>query len=187
MAHELLTPGGTQAAQNPTEQPAPAQAEIPFRIGKLGHVVYFVSDVERSIRFYTEVLPFKVSDVNEQGMVFLRCAGDHHTIALVSRPEGQPAPADSIRLHHFAMEVDSVDTLFRVRDWLRQHNVPIIYEGRRGAGSNPGIEFLDPDGYAIELYAGMDQVPWDGPSRPSEQWHRVGSLEEVIANPLPPL
>src|SRR5579884_3375234 len=136
-----------------TEQPGTAQGKQasapPFKINKVGHVVFYVSDIDRSIKFYTEVLPFKVSDVNEQGMVFLRCAAnDHHTLALVPRPEGQMAPADSVRLHHFAMEVDSVDTLFTIRDWLKQHGVQFVYEGRRGPGSNPGIEFLDPDGYA---------------------------------------
>ena len=164
-----------------------SKAEIPFRINKLGHVVFYVKDVERAIKFYTEVLPFKVSDVNEQGMVFLRCAaGDHHTLALVPRPNAEMAPADSVRLHHFAMEVDSVDTLFTIRDWLKQHNVQFVYEGRRGAGSNPGMEFLDPDGYALELYADMDKVDWEeGTSRPAEQWRRAQSLEEVVANPLP--
>src|ERR671932_2903682 len=107
-----------QAGKSPSESTA---GEIPFRIRKLGHVVFYVSDMERSLRFYTEVLPFKVSDVNEQGMVFLRCAGDHHTLALVPQPNGQPAPADSVRLHHFALEVESIETLFKVRDWLRQH------------------------------------------------------------------
>jgi catechol 2,3-dioxygenase-like lactoylglutathione lyase family enzyme len=173
-----------------TEQPsanqgAASQASIPFRIEKLGHVVFYVSDIDRSIRFYTEVLPFKISDVNEQGMVFLRCASDHHTLALVPRPDGAPAPADSVRMHHFAMEVDSVDTLFKVRDWLQQHGLKFVYEGRRGPGSNPGLEFVDPDGHALELYADMDQVEWDGPSRPKEQWSRVGSLEEVVAKPMP--
>jgi catechol 2,3-dioxygenase-like lactoylglutathione lyase family enzyme len=172
------------------EQRTPSTTEsggkqVPFRINKLGHVVFFVSDLDRALRFYTEVLPFKVSDVNENGMVFLRCAGDHHTLALVPRPEGKLAPDDSVRMHHFAMEVDDMETLFKVRDWLRQHNVEFVYEGRRGPGSNPGLEFKDPDGHMLELYAEMDQVDWDGPSRPAEQWNRQASLEGVLANPLP--
>jgi catechol-2,3-dioxygenase len=174
-----------------TEKPGTAQetkkSAPPFKINKVGHVVFFVSDIDRSIKFYTEVLPFKVSDTNEQGMVFLRCgANDHHTLALVPRPNAEKAPDDSVRLHHFAMEVDSVDTLFTIRDWLKQHNVKFIYEGRRGAGSNPGMEFVDPDGYALELYADMDKVDWEkGTSRPADQWRRAKSLEEVVANPLP--
>ena len=174
-----------------TEQSGADQGEQkaapPFKINKVGHVVFYVSDVERAIKFYTQVLPFKVSDRNEHGMVFLRCAaGDHHTLALVPRPDGQPAPADSIRTHHFALEVDSVETLFTIRDWLKQHGVQFTYEGRRGPGSNPGLEFLDPDGHALELYADMDKVDWEiGVSRPGDQWRRAPSLEEVVANPLP--
>ena len=173
-----------------TEQPTPSPSEsksgqVPFRINKLGHVVLFVKDIERSLRFYTEVLPFRLTDVNEGGMRFLSCGGDHHTLALVPRPEGEMAPTDSVRMHHFAMEVDSMETLFKIRDWLKQHDVEFVYEGRRGPGSNPGIEFLDPDGYALELYAEMDQVDWDAASRPAEQWSRAKSLEDVVANPLP--
>jgi catechol 2,3-dioxygenase-like lactoylglutathione lyase family enzyme len=74
-------------AEEPTTTTAGAKAAaIPFRIKKLGHVVYYVSDMERTVKFYTEILPLKVSDVNEQGMVFLRYGADHHTIAFASRP-----------------------------------------------------------------------------------------------------
>ena len=51
---------------------------MPFRIGKLGHVVINVRDVARSVRFYTEILGFEVSDIYPDemvpgGMAFLRC------------------------------------------------------------------------------------------------------------------
>src|SRR6266576_1491618 len=53
---------------------------LPFRIGKLGHVVLNVRDVEQSVRFYTEVLGSEISDVYPEemvpgGMVFLRRNG----------------------------------------------------------------------------------------------------------------
>jgi catechol 2,3-dioxygenase len=38
-------------------------AGMPFKIQRLGHVVLQVSNLERSVRFYTQVLGFKVSDV----------------------------------------------------------------------------------------------------------------------------
>ena len=61
---------------------------LPFRINKIGHVVLNVSDMKRSVEFYTQVLGFQVSDVYPEemvpgGMVFMRCASDHHGVALV--------------------------------------------------------------------------------------------------------
>ena len=61
---------------------------MPFRITKVGRVVLNVSDLERSVRFYTEVLGFQISDVYPEsmrpgGMVFMRGSTDHHGIALV--------------------------------------------------------------------------------------------------------
>ena len=61
---------------------------VGFQLRKIGHVVLNCRDLERSIRFYTEVLGFQVSDVYPQdmvpgGMAFLRCNTDHHGIGLV--------------------------------------------------------------------------------------------------------
>jgi catechol 2,3-dioxygenase-like lactoylglutathione lyase family enzyme len=83
----------------------------PFRIGKLGHVVLNVRDVERSARFYTELLGFEVSDVYPEemvpgGMVFLRCNPDHHGIALVGSLKEPAANAD---LNHIAFDVATLD------------------------------------------------------------------------------
>src|SRR5689334_18711814 len=98
-----------------------AGTQSPIRIRKIGHVVYRVSDVDRSTAFWTDILGFKVSDKNENGMVFLRCQGDHHTIALVPcQPDAKlPNPNDKgqLGLNHFAMEVASTDELFRIRDF----------------------------------------------------------------------
>ena len=161
------------------------RSETPIRVKKIGHVVFNVSDVERSTRFWTEIMGFKVSDVNERGMVFLRNASDHHSIALFPSREdkGQPGP-DQVAFNHCALEVGSVSELFRIRDFLKAKGIPILYEGRRGPGCNPG-EFTDPDGFQIEVYASMDQIGWEGESRPAEQWSRAASLEEVLEKPIP--
>jgi catechol 2,3-dioxygenase-like lactoylglutathione lyase family enzyme len=158
----------------------------PIKVRKLGHLVYEVSDVERSTKFWTEIMGFTVSDLNEFGMVFLRSAGDHHSIALVpTKKKARPAQDAGLQFHHLAMEVDSVDVLFRARDFLRERGIAITYEGRRGPGGNTGVEFTDPDGYTFEIYADMDQVGADGRVRPPEQFNRVKSLEDAVAQPLP--
>ena len=173
-----------------TQQQPDAQQSTettPIRVKKIGHVVYRVRDVERSKRFWTEIMGFKVSDVNERGMVFLRTASDHHTVALVPAASDAELPKDEKKLvvEHFAMEVPSIDDLFRAREFLKAKGIPIYFEGRRGPGCNTGIEFFDPDGYMLEIYADMEQIGWDGKSRPKEMWRRANSLEEAVANPVP--
>jgi catechol 2,3-dioxygenase-like lactoylglutathione lyase family enzyme len=77
----------------------------PFELRKLGHVVLNVTDLDASVRFYTEVLGLQVSDrypttMVPGGMVFMRVNPDHHGIALVggaSKPEktgGPPSPVE---------------------------------------------------------------------------------------------
>ena len=158
----------------------------PIRVKKIGHIVYTVSDIERSVKFWTEIMGFKVSDTNERGMVFLRCQTDHHTIGLASLgPDAKRPGKDALGTQHFAMEVASVDELFKAREFVKSKGLEIVAEGRRGPGSNIEIHFLDPDGYDVELYADMEQVGWDGHTRPAEYWRRASSLEEAIANPVP--
>ncbi|HYM27722.1 MAG TPA: VOC family protein [Steroidobacteraceae bacterium] len=159
---------------------------LPFRIAKLGHVVLHVSDLQRSVRFYTQVLGFEVSDVYPEqvmpgGMVFLRCNPDHHGVALLS---GLAGPAQGAELNHVAFEVATLEEVLRARDQLRRHQVPIDFEGRRRAGCQLAVEFRDPDGHRLEIYWGIDQIGSPGAARPASEWKLARSLEEAIANPV---
>src|SRR4029453_13750975 len=94
-------------------------APLAFQLRKIGHVVLNVSDLDASMRFYTEVLGLEVSDryppsMVPGGMVFLRCNPDPHGVALV----GGAARTDTSSLNHFAFEVGSLDEVFRARAWL---------------------------------------------------------------------
>ena len=163
-----------------------ADSKSPINITKLGHVVYSVRDLDRSMKFWTDIMGFKFSDKNENGMVFFRNATDHHTIALMEAKEKNDLPKrGELGFDHMAFEVGSVSELFKIRDFLKANNVTITYEGRRGPGGNPGVEFLDPDGYQIEIYSTMDQVGTDGRSRPANEWRRATTLEDAVAHPLP--
>jgi catechol 2,3-dioxygenase-like lactoylglutathione lyase family enzyme len=164
----------------------PEAKTSPIKVKKIGHLVYEVSDVDRTVKFWTEMLGFTVSDRNEFGMVFLRTASDHHTIAVMPNKEKAKArPEGGLNVDHLALEVGSMDELFAARDFLKAHGVPVVWEGRRGAGGSAGFHVRDPDGYEFELYCGMDQIDERGTSRPASHWSRVNSLEDAAAKPLP--
>jgi len=158
---------------------------LPFKLTKLGHVVLRVTDLKRSVGFYTGVLGFRVSDVYPEsmmkgGMVFMRCNADHHGVALVG---GAQAPSGGRELHHLAFEVATLDEVIRAREHLQRNGVKIDFHGRRRAGCQVAVEFRDPDNHFLEIFWGLDQVGSDGRSRPPEQWREELSLEEAIANP----
>lgn len=157
-------------------------ADLPFRIRKIGHVVLRVADLKRSVDFYMQVLGFRISDVYSEamvpgGMVFMRCNRDHHGVAFVG---GIPEHASQRELHHFAFEVETLDEVFRARKFLRECNVPIVFEGRRRAGVQIAVEFEDPDGHQLEIYWGLDQVGDAEVARPGDQWRWAHTLEEAL-------
>ena len=160
----------------------------PVRVRKLGHIVLQVRDVARSVKFYTEVLNFRVSDRQETGGVFLTAVGDHHTIGLFpsAGPNAELPGEDAVRLHHFAMQVGGIDELFEVRAYLQERGVPIVFQGRRRLGGHTSVEFLDPDGYHLELFCDMDQLGPNQRSRPMSPGPRLDTLEAARDNPKPP-
>ena len=160
---------------------------VGFQLRKIGHVVLNCRDLERSIRFYTEVLGFQVSDIYPDemmpgGMAFLRCNTDHHGIGLVG---GLERGATNLDLNHVAFEVGSLDEVLLAAKRLREHGATIDFEGRRRAGVQIAVEFRDPDGHRLEIYWGLDQVGSDGRVRPSSEWKGAHSFREAIENPVP--
>jgi catechol 2,3-dioxygenase len=158
----------------------------PFALTKLGHVVLNCSSLERSVRFYTEVMGFRISDVYgddmmQGGMVFMRFNEDHHGIALVGTMEG---PSPNVELNHLAFEVATLDEVVLARNHLKKHGVVIDFEGRRRAGVQIAVEFRDPDGHRLEIYWGLDRVGRDGYIRPANEWKGARTLRDAIANPV---
>ena len=161
--------------------------DVPFRIRKIGHVVLRARNLRQSVEFYTRVLGFAISDIYPEdmvpgGMVFMRCNPDHHGVALVG---GMPGPSEKRELHHFAFEVDTLDEVFLARKRLREHAVPIVFEGRRRAGVQIAVEFLDPDAHHLEIYWGLDRVGANGRVRPKGEWREAHTLEDALENPPP--
>ncbi|HEY1722925.1 MAG TPA: VOC family protein [Magnetospirillaceae bacterium] len=158
-----------------------------FKITKIGHVVLNCSDIDLSVRFYTEILGFKVSDWYPESMVpgrmcFMRFDPDHHGIALVGSMKDK---SPNVELNHIAFEVATLDEVVTARNHLRRVGVPIDFEGRRRAGVQIAVEFRDPDGHRLEIFWGLDRVYHDNEIRRSEEWNLALTLEEAIKNPVP--
>jgi len=121
------------------------------------------------VDFYTRVLGFKVSDVNEKGMTFLRFGADHHSFVLARATE---TPSGPTVLQQIAMEVADLDALKRIRAYLIGQGVQATAIKHEGPGSDYTFDFDDPEGNRLQFYCDMDQIGWDGKSRPKEQWKR---------------
>jgi glyoxylase I family protein len=130
---------------------------IPFRIGALDHLVLRVTDMDRMIAFYRDVLGCPVEKrQDELGLVQLRAGTsliDLVDIAGKLGREGGAAPgAEARNLDHFAVRIAPFAPEL-LRDHLISHGVaPGEVKERYGAeGSGPSLYIADPEGNVVEL------------------------------------
>src|ERR1700744_1343235 len=90
----------------------PVSTTPPFNITRASHVRYFVKDLAVSLRFYTEILGFVVSDQDDDP-AYLRGIEEscHHSVVLM-RTDGEPA-AECV-----GMRVGSEDDIHRAKEYL---------------------------------------------------------------------
>ncbi|MBM2805850.1 MAG: glyoxalase [Deltaproteobacteria bacterium] len=141
---------------------------------KLGHVGIYVRDLERSKKFYTEVVGLKVSDEFPGKAVFMRCGQDHHDTVLFQLAAEKLARSqnDRAEIQQISYEVDRLDDLRQKAAEVKALGIAVSGPQQRGPGMDKTIDFHDPDGNTIQFYCDMDQTGWDDRSRPAEQWRR---------------
>jgi catechol 2,3-dioxygenase len=125
-----------------------------IRLTGLGHVLLRVLDLERSKKFYTEVLGFRVLEEDPgHGGVFLALDGQSHAIDLfaVKDIEAARQQTPGVRgLGHVAFRVESEAALKDAYTALRGHGVDITRSIDHV--SQKSVYFNDPDGNTIEIY-----------------------------------
>lgn len=122
-----------------------------MRVAKLLHTRMRVSDIDRTIRFYTDVLGLDVLErkTSPRGshLAFLRVPNSEELIELASFPPSGPVKVQE-DLVHLAFQVDDLDDAVRQ---LNDMGVPIT-DGPTATSSGSRFIFIDaPDGYEIEL------------------------------------
>src|SRR3984893_8387146 len=141
---------------NPRTRPLHSRVEI-------GHVHLKVTDLDRALGFYRDVLGFEVTQRYGTQAAFLSAGGYHHHIGLNTWESagGSPPPPGTTGLYHLAILYPTRATL---ADALRRVIAAgIELDGASDHGVSEALYLRDPDQNGVELY-------WD---RPKDQWPRT--------------
>lgn len=166
----------------------------PFRITRLGHFGFNLYKIEEGLNFYTGLLGFIVSDTLDFSKrmtpeqlaqvegppigVFTRYGSDHHALVLFNRHarevrDGKARWPEGITTNQITWQCGSLAQISDAIKWFAAKQVPLVRSGRDMPGSNWHTYLADPDGNVNELYYGIEQIGWDGHSKPQAMHDRI--------------
>ena len=117
---------------------------------RLQHLVLWVSDVARSVRFYTEVLGFEVKRQSPNAaFLIIPGTGDDHHLGLFEQPGIRPPDERVARMYHAAWEVGELTDLARARRRLIEAGSLV---GQSDHGTSLSLYAKDPDGLEFEVF-----------------------------------
>jgi catechol-2,3-dioxygenase len=128
-----------------------------MQIKELGHVVLYVTNLERVADFYRDTLGF--TEIQRMVGAAVFSSGRTHHEMLLLEVGGEPLPQKHLEpgLYHIGFKVaDSTEELKQVYKELKEKGVTII--GTADHTVTHSIYILDPDGNELELYADVSDV-----------------------------
>ena len=127
---------------------------------RIGHIHLKVTNLERALGFYRDLLGFEVQQYYGDSAVFISAGGYHHHIGLNTwySKDGSPAPLNTAGLYHTAILYPERKDLAIILKRLIEAKYPLT--GASDHGVSEAIYLNDPDNNGVELY-------WD---RPKELW-----------------
>jgi catechol-2,3-dioxygenase len=130
---------------------------------QLGHVNIRVRDLERSEKFYTDVLGLQVT--HRRGNIVFMSAREHsHELAIGAIGAAAAGPdSHQVGTNHFAWEMASFEDLQAMYRHLKAKGVQILRT--RENTHSVGVYFNDPDGNGLEVYyeePGGYRRAWEG-------------------------
>jgi catechol 2,3-dioxygenase-like lactoylglutathione lyase family enzyme len=178
--------------------------EQPFKVRRLNHFGIYVSDPDASLRFYHDLLGFKVSDpadfasrVKDEAerarlgntmAYFMHHNTDHHTFVIMpKRPYERTNPNakrwPEVSVNQITWQVGSLKEVVEGAAWFAENQIQINRTGRDMPGSNWHSYPFDPEGHKNEICYGMEQIGWVGHSKPKPMYergfHEVPSIPQV--------
>ncbi len=124
---------------------------MPIPAVRLNHAVLFVTDLERSVAFWTQAFDMEVAAREPRAdAAFLRLArsGNHHDLGLFGIGATAPRPGRSVGLYHLAWQVDTIDELEHARLTLAELGA---LGGQSSHGATKSVYGADPDGNEFEV------------------------------------
>jgi lactoylglutathione lyase len=140
---------------------------------RTGHIGLNVTDLDRSLAFYRDVLGFTVhGEGKEEDRRYAFLGDGEKLLVTLWQQAGAPFDAGRAGLHHLAFEADSIDRVREYETALKEYGVEFAYEGvvalREGSAAG-GIFFHDPDGTRLEISvpSGAEEAPAPVESAPT--------------------
>jgi 2,3-dihydroxybiphenyl 1,2-dioxygenase len=135
----------------------------------LGHVVFSCRDPKAAVKFYTEVLGFKVSDYiiwEDKDATFLHCNPRHHSMAIMN----EFGPLKHGDLNHIMIEAKSFDDVGYAYDIVRDHKIPVMLDmGKHSNDHMQSFYIFSPSGFALEYGYGARVIEDDWEIRTYDQ------------------
>lgn len=132
-----------------------------MRAHYLGHVVFYVKDLQRSLAFYRDLLEFQeVGRIFEGAAAALTSGRTHHELLLIQVGDVPGPPVGRRRgLYHIGIKVgDSLEELRAAKNDLEQAGITI--DGMSDHTVSQSLYLRDPDGNEVELYVDADESVW---------------------------
>jgi catechol 2,3-dioxygenase-like lactoylglutathione lyase family enzyme len=125
-------------------------------IHRLNHAVLYIRDLDETVRFYTQVLGFRVVNMAPEGFrgaAFLQAPGstnDHDLGLFEIGPAAGPSLAgrSTVGLYHLAWEVDTLNELERIASELLAAGALV---GTSDHGTTKSLYGHDPNGLEFEI------------------------------------
>lgn len=127
----------------------------------LGHVVFYVRDLEQSLAFYRDLLGFQeVGRIFNGAAAALTSGRTHHELLLIQVGDAPGPPAGRRRgLYHIGIKVgDSLGELRAAKKELEGAGIAI--DGMSDHTVSQSLYLHDPDGNEVELYVDADASIW---------------------------
>jgi len=163
---------------------------------RLNHAVLFVSDLERSLRFWTEAFGMQIAAREPRAdAAFLRLprSGNHHDLGLFGvGATAEPRRRGTVGLYHLAWQVDTIDELDQARRTLADLDA---FTGESSHGATKSVYGADPDGNEFEVMWMLPREDWgayenaapvDALDMDTElrRWSGVGTAGRIVAGPV---